>query len=306
MEINEDTDEEQHMVEPPKTLPSLRFNKTLGINNGNTKTEKEPFGYVSADRYFKKAKLPPLDDLIEHENRNSMRRKKKKKKEITLNEVDKDRENSIVDFKDSTIVNRNIIDITYVQPNEINETSEQIRNFNKDLNGSNSSTETYTVKKEKQKPSRQASTDTYILNVTKKEEHNVYCGDETHELTLSEDSLSNALDRNDSTKVILKPDYRKIALDIATNPKVKVKGKRENKYCDFVLVHDLESNDVSLHNERTSFEKELKKDGLDIVRTTMGSKVFVEIYATFHRLCKEAENIYLNMDLKGVSKNRRV
>lgn len=108
----------------------------------------------------------------------------------------------------------------------------------------------------------------------------------------------NKINSNSNDKS--KPDYREIALDIAMNGNKVKNKKRTKKYCDFVLVYDAFDDDVLHVTERKLFETSLKEENIDVIKTTCGDNIFVELYASFERLCKEAEKIHLQMPLEGV------
>ena len=237
------------------------------------------------------------------------------------NNDDNNNNNNINKIHQSTIEYPNIPLKQQVTPFvEKNLTSDENINAS---NNSNVSTDTYIVNNQKENlfterehnPSNEqlnnlnisdASTSTFIVSeyLVKKEEPAIKSDDEeTQNVLLSEESSTNIVNRSKDTTTVIqqKPDYRKIALDLAVAPrKLKDGNKRLKRYCDFVLVHDLQSDDIYKINERLSFEKALQNDGLDVVKTVLGSNVFVEIYASFERLCKEAESIHLHMDLEGV------
>lgn len=97
------------------------------------------------------------------------------------------------------------------------------------------------------------------------------------------------------------PDYRKIAIELASVKKNTGKQKRLKSYCDYALVYEVDDQDVITSAERARFEAALKEDGLELVYTLRGELMFVEVYASFERLCKQAEAIYLDMPLEGVS-----
>lgn len=107
----------------------------------------------------------------------------------------------------------------------------------------------------------------------------------------------NKINSNSNDKS--KPDYREIALDIAMNGNKVKNKKRTKKYCDFVLVYDAFDDDVLHVTERKLFETSLKEENIDVIKTTCGDNIFVELYASFERLCKEAEKIHLQMPLEG-------
>lgn len=71
---------------------------------------------------------------------------------------------------------------------------------------------------------------------------------------------------------------------------------------DYVLVHD--KNDTVFNQTRQYFERALKKAGLIINKETVGSEIYSLITAPFERLAYEAEQVKLEMDLKGVFKNK--
>jgi len=106
------------------------------------------------------------------------------------------------------------------------------------------------------------------------------------------------VETNESKKYS-KPDYRTLAIELATQKKTKLK-KRLKKYCDYVLVFPVEDQDFISVSERSLFEGALRKDGLDLTYTILGDLMFVEIYASFERLCKQAELVCLEMPLQGL------
>ena len=97
------------------------------------------------------------------------------------------------------------------------------------------------------------------------------------------------------------PDYRKIAIELASVKKNAGKQNRLKSCCDYALVYEVDDQDVITSTERAQFEAALKEDGLELVYTLHGELMFVEVYASFERLCKQAEAIYLDMPLEGVS-----
>ena len=115
-------------------------------------------------------------------------------------------------------------------------------------------------------------------------------------------TMSNT--RNHHKAISLKqenPDYRKIAIELASVKKNAGKQKRLKSCCDYALVYEVDDQDVITSTERARFEAALKEDGLELVYTLHGELMFVEVYASFERLCKQAEAIYLDMPLEGVS-----
>lgn len=98
-------------------------------------------------------------------------------------------------------------------------------------------------------------------------------------------------------------DYRKMALDLASGKKTNDQSNRRRKRAlpDFVLVYDCTDNDTLHISEREQFENNISNEGIEIGYNIIKNHTFVELYASFDRLCQEAEHVALEMPLEGVS-----
>ena len=98
-----------------------------------------------------------------------------------------------------------------------------------------------------------------------------------------------------------KTDYRKVALDLASqrSSKNQQKDKRES-LPDFVLVYNVHDVNALHKKEREIFEAKIKEEDIEIVYDIVGENMFVQLYPTFERLCQEAEAVALEMPLEGV------
>lgn len=75
-------------------------------------------------------------------------------------------------------------------------------------------------------------------------------------------------------------------------------ASRKFSKIDYVIVYD--SNDVVNNLVRFAFENALNKEGLQISRETIGDHVYLLVHCPFERLAYEAEQVKLEMNLKGV------
>ena len=99
----------------------------------------------------------------------------------------------------------------------------------------------------------------------------------------------------------LSKDYQKIALELALPDSKKIKKKDEkNVLPDMVLVFNVDDSDVVHKKERDVFESLIQDEDVTIVYNVINENVFVELYASFERLCQEAETVALEMPLEGV------
>ena len=113
--------------------------------------------------------------------------------------------------------------------------------------------------------------------------------------SLSIDS-SNGLDRPSRV------DYRELAVRLASSySKQAVATKRKRSFVDYILVFSRDDESEFNENQRQKFESLLKAEGIDAHRSHFGNHVYVELCCSFERLCEEAEAIFLEMPLIGVS-----
>jgi hypothetical protein len=99
----------------------------------------------------------------------------------------------------------------------------------------------------------------------------------------------------------LNKDYQKLALELVHQDSKKSKRKRNNSFLpDIVLVFNVDDSDILHKKEREIFESKIKDEDVNIVYNIIENTVFVELYASFERLCQEAETVALEMPLEGV------
>ncbi|XP_065059124.1 anoctamin-7-like [Rhopilema esculentum] len=97
-------------------------------------------------------------------------------------------------------------------------------------------------------------------------------------------------------------DYRALAIRLANSycrPKTGIK-KRQH-FVDYLLIFDGDDDNEFNEKQRDDFEKLLVNEGMEVTRTHIGKEVFVELSCSFKRLCQEAEYIFLEMPLIGLS-----
>ena len=103
-----------------------------------------------------------------------------------------------------------------------------------------------------------------------------------------------------SLDVSEKQDYRELALKLASNYLPKPE-ERKYKYCDYILTYETDDSDLLHMNDRDAFESALSDENFELIKCVIGKQTFVELYCSFERLCQEAETIFLEMPLAGVS-----
>ena len=117
------------------------------------------------------------------------------------------------------------------------------------------------------------------------------------------DKTNNYINNNNhyNNEESSKTDYRKLALDLASqhSSKGKEKDKRES-LPDFVLVYNVHDADALHKKERELFEAKIQEEDIAIVYDIVDNNMFVQLYPTFERLCQEAEAVALEMPLEGV------
>lgn len=108
----------------------------------------------------------------------------------------------------------------------------------------------------------------------------------------------NNIDQREETG---KTDYRKVALDLASQRSSKIQQKDERKSLpDFVLIYNVHDVNALHKKEREIFEAKIKEEDIEIFYDIVGDSMFVQLYPTFERLCQEAEAVALEMPLEGV------
>ena len=111
-------------------------------------------------------------------------------------------------------------------------------------------------------------------------------------------SIDSSIDANGLSKV----DYRELAIRLANNhSKPNTAVKRKRTYVDYVLVFSGDDESELNESQRQKFERLLKEEGIDVYRLHVGDYVYVELCCSFERLCQEAEAVFLEMPLIGVS-----
>ena len=130
----------------------------------------------------------------------------------------------------------------------------------------------------------------------------------TEETTVPEsESLNNNTSNsiagsNDGPDKSLRVDYRELAIKLANNyTRPDPMEKRRRTFVDYVLVFDVEDDSEFKEDQRHEFESQLLAEGIEVHRSHIGHHVFVELCCSFKRLCQEAEAIFLEMPLIGVS-----
>ena len=96
-------------------------------------------------------------------------------------------------------------------------------------------------------------------------------------------------------------DYRELAIKLANGYSRPKMVKRKRSFVDYVLVFDNEDESEFNEKQRDIFEKALSDEHIDVSRTPIGNHTYVELCCSFERLCEEAETIFLEMPLLGVS-----
>ena len=248
-------------------LPPIRFKDDI------IKELDEESHFVSLKNFSEKKKLPPLQRKSESDDESQHRKESVGALIATIHE-------------------------TSEEPNYHHDSDEDNDNdtnnyYNDECGGDNT---------DRRKTSRGLS----LLSNNNHSEHRVIIEDDGEEDEDEKEevffTMSNT--HNHYKAISLKqenPDYRKIAIELASAKKSTGKQKRLKSYCDYALVYELDDQDVITSTERARFEAALKEDGLELVYTLHGELMFVEVYASFERLCKQAEAIYLDMPLEGVS-----
>lgn len=74
----------------------------------------------------------------------------------------------------------------------------------------------------------------------------------------------------------------------------------ELKQVDYVLVYDHRTQSNDFDKVRRQFQHSLEEEGLELFEEQLDEVTFVRIFCPFQRLCKEAEAMKLEMNLKGV------
>lgn len=96
-------------------------------------------------------------------------------------------------------------------------------------------------------------------------------------------------------------DYRELAIKLANDYSRPKTVKRKRTFVDYVLVFDNDDESEFNEKQREIFEKALSDEDIDVSRTPIGNHTYVELCCSFERLCQEAETIFLEMPLLGVS-----
>ena len=113
---------------------------------------------------------------------------------------------------------------------------------------------------------------------------------------------STSIDSNDSHEGLSRVDYRELAVKLASDyNRPATVAKRKRKFVDYVLVFSKDDDSEFNESQRRGFEGLLEAEGIDVYRCHIGSYVYVELCCSFERLCQEAEAIFLEMPLVGVS-----
>ena len=111
-------------------------------------------------------------------------------------------------------------------------------------------------------------------------------------------SIDSSVCDNGPSKV----DYRELAIRLANNHSKPITAvKRKRTFVDYILVFSGDDESELNENQREKFENLLKAEGIDVYRLHVGNHVYVELCCSFERLCQEAEAIFLEMPLIGVS-----
>ena len=110
---------------------------------------------------------------------------------------------------------------------------------------------------------------------------------------------STKLSSNGKDTIEIWKQGRRIDLDDSVSQASGVTVDENQRWIpDYVLVYDNE--DYQNQPARVLYEKELRKEGLDVHSEKLGQYCFVKIVCPFDRLCFEAEQVKLEMPLKDV------
>lgn len=97
-------------------------------------------------------------------------------------------------------------------------------------------------------------------------------------------------------------DYREMAIRLANSySRPSTSCRKRRLFTDYLLVFDQDDDSEYMESQRDNFEKLLCKEGMQVHRIHAGKHVYVEICCSFERLCQEAEAVFLEMPLIGVS-----
>ena len=248
-------------------LPPIRFKDDI------IKELDEESHFVSLQNFSEKKKLPPLQRKSESEDESQHRKESVGALIATIHETSEEP--------------------NYHHDNDEDNDDDTNSYYNDECGGDNTD-------------GRKTSRGLSLLSNNNHSEHRVIIEDDGEEdEDKKEEVFFTMLNTHNHHKAIsLKqenPEYRKIAIELASAKKSTGKQKRLKSYCDYALVYELDDQDVIRSTERARFEAALKEDGLELVYTLHGELMFVEVYASFERLCKQAEAIFLDMPLEGVS-----
>eukprot|EP00111_Clytia_hemisphaerica_P008657 TCONS_00025310-protein len=111
--------------------------------------------------------------------------------------------------------------------------------------------------------------------------------------------LEDDINNNDDDGEESKTDYRKLALELATNSSKSKKNIERYSLPDFVLTYNIHDSDTLHKKERETFEAKMRDEDIKIAYDIIGENMYVQLYPTFERLCQEAETVALEMPLEG-------
>lgn len=119
---------------------------------------------------------------------------------------------------------------------------------------------------------------------------------------ISQDASIDIIKKNKGSSKLGHVDFREMAIRLANDySRPNTTTRRKRTFVDYVLVFDKDDESEFNENQRKQFESLLTTEGIEIHRTQIGNHVYAELCCSFERLCLEAESIFLEMPLIGVS-----